>query len=79
MRIHKIFLDWSDRIDIWIQEKYKKQPKRRLRELQQDLFPNERVTKAITEALKYEGDNTMIDADKQHRKHKEKKKPKKPK
>ena len=79
MRIHKIFLNWSDRIDIWIQEKYKKQPKRRLRELQQDLFPNERVTKAITEALKYGGDTTMIDADKQHRKHKEKKKPKKPK
>ena len=79
MRVFKIFFDWSDRIDIWIQEKYKKQPKRRLRELQQDLFPNERVTKAITEALKYRGDTTMIDADKQHRKHKEKKKPKKPK
>ena len=80
MRVHKIFFDWSDRIDIWIQDKYHKQPKRKLLELQQDLFPNERVTKAITEALKYEGDNTkMIDADKQHRKHKEKKKPKKPK
>jgi hypothetical protein len=51
MRVHKIFLDWSDRIDIWIQDKYKKQPKRKLLELQQDLFPNERVTKAISEAL----------------------------
>ena len=61
MRVFKIFFDWSDRIDIWIQEKYKKQPKRRLRELQQDLFPNERVTKAIDEALRYGGDTTMID------------------
>jgi len=51
MRVHKIFFDWSDRIDIWIQDKYKKQPKRKLRELQQDLFPNETVTKAIDEAL----------------------------
>ena len=51
MRVFKVFLDWSDRIDIWIQDKYKKQPKRKLREMQQDLFPNERVTKAIDEAL----------------------------
>ena len=51
MRVFKIFLDWSDRIDIWIQDKYKKQPKRKLRELQQDLFPNERVTEAISDAL----------------------------
>ena len=51
MRVFKIFLDWSDRIDIWIQDKYKKQPKRKLREMQQDLFPNERVTNAISEAL----------------------------
>ena len=47
----KIFLDWSDRIDIWIQERYKRQPKRKLRELQQDLFPNEEIYKAIDEAL----------------------------
>ena len=51
MRVFKIFLDWSDRIDIWIQERYKKQPKRKLLEIQQDLFPNERVTNAISEAL----------------------------
>ena len=51
MRVHKIFLDWSDRIDIWIQDKYNKQPKRKLLEMQQDLFPNERVQKAIDEAL----------------------------
>ncbi len=51
MRVHKIFLTWSDKIDIWIQDKYKKQPKRKLLEMQQDLFPNERVTNAITEAL----------------------------
>ena len=51
MRVFKIFLDWSDRIDIWIQERYNKQPKRKLLELQQDLFPNERVTNAISEAL----------------------------
>ena len=51
MRVFKVFLDWSDRIDIWIQDKYKKQPKRKLLEMQQDLFPNERVTKAIDEAL----------------------------
>ena len=51
MRVFKVFLDWSDRIDIWIQDKYKKQPKRKLLEMQQDLFPNERVTNAITEAL----------------------------
>ena len=51
MRVHKIFLDWSDRIDIWIQEKYNKQPKKRLLEMQQDLFPNQKVQDAITEAL----------------------------
>jgi hypothetical protein len=51
MRVYKIFLDWSDRIDIWIQDKYNKQPKKKLLEMQQDLFPNERVTNAITEAL----------------------------
>ena len=51
MRVFKVFLDWSDRIDIWIQDKYKKQPKRKLLEMQQDLFPNERVTNAISEAL----------------------------
>ena len=51
MRVHKIFLDWSDRIDIWIQEKYNKQPKKKLLELQQDLFPNQKVQDAITEAL----------------------------
>ena len=51
MRVFKIFLDWSDRIDIWIQERYNKQPKRKLLEMQQDLFPNERVTEAISEAL----------------------------
>jgi len=51
MRVFKIFLDWSDRIDIWIQDKYKKQPKRKLLEIQQDLFPNEKVTNAISEAL----------------------------
>ena len=51
MRVFKIFLDWSDRIDIWIQERYNKQPKRKLLEMQQDLFPNERVTNAISEAL----------------------------
>ena len=59
MRVHKIFFDWSDRIDIWIQDKYNKQPKRKLLEMQQDLFPNERVTKAITEALHNEKQRTQ--------------------
>jgi hypothetical protein len=51
VRVHKIFLDWSDRIDIWIQERFNKQPKRKLLELQQDLFPNKEVHQAIDEAL----------------------------
>ena len=70
LRVHKVFLDWSDRIDIWIQERYKKSPKKKMLEMQQDLFPNQTVELAITEAL-------MNNKERSPRK--EKKKPKKQK
>ena len=70
MRVYKVFLDWSDRIDIWIQETYNKQPKKKLLEMQQDHFPNQKVHDAITEALM---------ENKERSPRKEKKKPKKKK
>jgi len=74
----KILLDWSDRLDIYIKEKYNVSPKQKALELHMDTLPNKRIDENITNALQHGGDyNTM--ADKQHRPHKEKKKKKKPK
>ena len=75
----KVFLDWSDRLDLYLRDKHGVSPKQKALEWQQDNWPSERIETAINEALQYGGDVTMINADKQHRKHKEKKKPKKPK
>ena len=75
----KVFLDWSDRLDLYLRDKHGGSPKQKAIEWQQDNWPSERIETAINEALRYGGDITMINADKQHRKHKEKKKPKKPK
>ena len=75
----KVFLDWSDRLDLYLRDKHGVSPKQKAIEWQQDNWPSERIETAINEALRYGGDITMINADKQHRKHKEKKKPKKPK
>ena len=75
----KVFLDWSDRLDLYLRDKHGVSPKQKAIEWQQDNWPSERIETAINEALRYGGDVTMINADKQHRKHKEKKKPKKPK
>ena len=75
----KILLDWSDRLDLYLRDKHGVSPKQKALEWQQDNWPSERIETAINEALRYGGDITMINADKQHRKHKEKKKPKKPK
>ena len=75
----KVFLDWSDRLDLYLRDKHGVSPKQKAIEYQQDHWPSERIETAINEALRYGGDITMLNADKQHRKHKEKKKPKKPK
>ena len=75
----KVFLDWSDRLDLYLRDKHGVSPKQKALEWQQDNWPSERIETAINEALRYGGDVTMINADKQHRKHKEKRKPKKPK
>ena len=75
----KVFLDWSDRLDLYLRDKHGVSPKQKAIEWQQDNWPSERIETAINEALQYGGDITMLNADKQHRPHKEKKKPKKPK
>ena len=75
----KVFLDWSDRLDLYLRDKHGVSPKQKAIEWQQDNWPSERIETAINEALRYGGDITMLNADKQHRPHKEKKKPKKPK
>ena len=72
----KILLDWSDRLDIYIKEKYNVSPKQKALELAMDTLPNKRIDQNITDALQHGGDPM---ADKQHRPHKEKKKKKKPK
>ena len=75
----KVFLDWSDRLDLYLRDKHGVSPKQKALEWQMDNFTSERIEQSINEALRYGGDITMLDADKQHRKHKEKKKQKKPK
>ena len=75
----KIWLDWSDRLDLYMRDRHGISPKQKAIEFKMDNFPSERIEQSINEALQYGGDITMINADKQHRKHKEKKKPKKPK
>ena len=72
----KIFLDWSERIDLYMRDKHGVSPKQKALEWQMDNFTDERIEQSINEALQYGGD---IMADKQHRPHKEKKKKKKPK
>ena len=73
----KIFLDWTDRLDLYMRDRHGMSPKRKALEWQMDNFASERIEQSINEALRYGGDITM--ADKQHRPHKEKKKKKKPK
>ena len=72
----KILLDWSDRLDIYIKEKYNVSPKQKALELHMDTIGSTRIDDNITNALQHGGDPM---ADKQHRPHKEKKKKKKPK
>ena len=81
----KILLDWSDRLDIYIKEKYNVSPKQKAIEWKMDTIPNPKLDKSIQDTLKHgpivgmfnEMERNM--ADKQHRKHKEKRKKKKPK
>ena len=72
----KILLDWSDRLDIFIKERYNVSPRQKALELHMDKIGSTRIDDNIIKALQHGGD-TM--ADKQHRPHKEKKKKKKPK
>ena len=72
----KVLLDWSDRLDIYIKEKYNVSPKQKALELHMDKIGSTRIDDNITKALQHGGDPM---ADKQHRPHKEKKKKKKPK
>lgn len=72
----KIWLDWSDRLDLYMRDRHGISPKQKALEWQMDTFPSERIEQSINEALTYGGD-TMANERKKHRK--EKKKPKKPK
>ena len=72
----KILLDWSDRLDIYIKERYNVSPKQKALELHMDKIGSTRIDENIQDALQHGGDPM---ADKQHRPHKEKKKKKKPK
>ena len=62
---------WSDRLDIWIQETFKYDAKKKALELKMDNIPNKRLKRHIDAAL----DELMCNERKKHRK--EKKKPKK--
>ena len=73
----KIFLDWSDRLDLYMRDRHGMSPKQKALEWKMDNFPSEQIELSINDALQHGGDKTM--ADKQHRPHKEKKKKKKPK
>ena len=64
---------WSDRLDIWIQETFKYDAKKKALELKMDTIPNKRLKRHIDAAL----EELMGNERKKHRK--EKKKPKKEK
>ena len=81
----KILLDWSDRLDIYLKEKYNVSPKQKAIEWKMDTVPNKRIDQNIQDvlehgavAIQYQQMERKM-ADKQHRKHKEKRKKKKPK
>ena len=81
----KILLDWSDRLDIYIKEKYNVSPKQKAIELHMDTIPNKRIDQNIQDVLEYGAVAIQYQqmerkaADKSRHKHKEKKKKKKPK
>ena len=64
---------WSDRLDIWIQETFKYDAKKKALELKMDNIPNKRLKRHIDAALEELMSNERV----KHRK--EKKKPKKEK